>query len=631
MLPQKKQWAFKIGAILLSVVFILLLEGLLRLAGYGTDYALFIQDEDRPDCLVMNPHVSEKYFFDQKNAVATSFQAFKKRKGAETLRIFILGASTGIGYPYRHNGAFQRWLQYSMNSTFPDTTFEIVNLSLTAVNTYTLLDFTKQLVSYEPDAVLIYTGHNEYYGALGVGSVNSMGRHPSMVRAMLWLRNFRLVQLITETFMELKSLGGLQEGKRETLMKKMAADQEIPCNSKLYGQGVDQFRTNLKSILSILDDRSVPTFISTLVSNEKDLSPFISDTADQKSSALYHYKLGQRKYATSDFSTAKDEFVRAKELDLLRFRAPVAMNDIIRKMATEHTNVLLVDTKARFEKESPHGILGKETLLEHVHPNIRGYSLLAHTFYISMKDQKLFDLPWQQTLSWEELRSQMPVTEVDSMEGAYELMALKEGWPFYEPIPKIDTAKLGVPETIAGQLAIKQLSWDEAMERLYQYYQKTGNDEQALKVAEGVTLEYPDRPRFYVKAAELAVRLKKTQKADYLYGRAFALDRSVERAKKITVNLIQIDAFEEALPYLEYIKEKDADNLQAVSLYGALKAILKMMENGDVSGENPDTSIRLAENYRLIGRRNKAVSALRAVLKQHPDNTRARELLEEID
>ena len=30
--------------------------------------------------------------------------------------------------------------------------------------------------SQEPDAVLIYAGHNEYYGALGVGSTESLGR-----------------------------------------------------------------------------------------------------------------------------------------------------------------------------------------------------------------------------------------------------------------------------------------------------------------------------------------------------------------------------------------------------------------------------------------------------------------------
>jgi tetratricopeptide (TPR) repeat protein len=71
--------------------------------------------------------------------------------------------------------------------------------------------------------------------------------------------------------------------------------------------------------------------------------------------------------------------------------------------------------------------------------------------------------------------------------------------------------------------------------------------------------------------------------------------------------------------------------MQAVRLYGALKAILETLKNMDAAGANPDILIQLAENYRLIGRRDKAISYLRAVLEQHPDNSSARVILEEID
>jgi hypothetical protein len=52
--------------------------------------------------------------------------------------------------------------------------------------------------------------------------------------------------------------------------------------------------------------------------------------------------------------------VQAKELDLLRFRAPEAMNQIIRELATRYPDVTIVDTKAYFEKQSAHGILAKK-------------------------------------------------------------------------------------------------------------------------------------------------------------------------------------------------------------------------------------------------------------------------------
>ncbi len=40
----------------------------------------------------------------------------------------------------------------------------------------------------------------------------------------------------------------------------------------------------------------------------------------------------------------------------------------------------LVDTKETFEKNSPGGFIGKEPILEHVHPDLRGYALMSDAF-----------------------------------------------------------------------------------------------------------------------------------------------------------------------------------------------------------------------------------------------------------
>jgi len=37
---------------------------------------------------------------------------------------------------------------------------------MAAINSYALLDMVDEVIQQSPDAVLIYTGHNEYYGAL---------------------------------------------------------------------------------------------------------------------------------------------------------------------------------------------------------------------------------------------------------------------------------------------------------------------------------------------------------------------------------------------------------------------------------------------------------------------------------
>src|SRR5579859_3968163 len=77
---------------------------------------------------------------------------------------------------------------------------EIINVSLTAVNSYTVLGFAREVVKQEPDAVLIYTGHNEFYGALGVASTSRLGSTPWLINTLLWLRQWRLFQLLTRIF-----------------------------------------------------------------------------------------------------------------------------------------------------------------------------------------------------------------------------------------------------------------------------------------------------------------------------------------------------------------------------------------------------------------------------------------------
>jgi hypothetical protein len=268
---------FRVFALALPFLLLALAEGALRLLDYGHDLRLFQEDPDNKGYWVMNRYASAKFFSDTANATIGNRELFRQQKGANTFRVFVLGESTTIGYPYMHNGSFHRWLQYRLLHTFPNKNFEIINLLLTAVNSYTVLDFGRQLVDYAPDAVLVYTGHNEYYGALGVGSTSRIGHHSALVKAWLALQDFRLVQGLNHLLATLRQgLAGNPVDVRESLMKRMAADQHIPYGSERYARGIRQFEANLNALCRQLSEKQIPVFLSTLVSNEKDLPPFIS-------------------------------------------------------------------------------------------------------------------------------------------------------------------------------------------------------------------------------------------------------------------------------------------------------------------------------------------------------------------
>ena len=131
-----KLLAFKFIAILLPFVLLLMLEAGLRVFGYGHDLHLFVEDKENTACWVMNKHASERYFTNKENYTIGVFESFRKKKSPGTFRIFVLGESTTIGFPYMASASFDRWLYYRLMHTFPDRDFEIVNVSLTAVNSY---------------------------------------------------------------------------------------------------------------------------------------------------------------------------------------------------------------------------------------------------------------------------------------------------------------------------------------------------------------------------------------------------------------------------------------------------------------------------------------------------------------
>jgi hypothetical protein len=588
---------FKVLAIGMPLVLLALLEGMLRLFGYGHDYRLFVADEKYPEYRVMNRYASARYFTETENATIGNYERFTARKGGQTFRVFVLGESTTVGFPYLHNGSFHRWLQYRLMHTFPETHFEIINLSLTAVNSYTVLGFAREIVDYAPDAVLIYTGHNEYYGALGVGSTSSLGSNPYLVRLVLKAREYRLVQLANAAVTGLRRLFSPPVDQRETLMKRMAAKQQIPLDSEVYTRGIRQFETNLAETLRLLSEKNIPVFVSNLVSNEKDLKPFISDTGRNELSAAYHFAQAGQAYARGEYSQAKQLYVRAKDLDLLRFRAPEAINEIIQRLSKQFANVHLVDAKSLLEAHSPRGILGNELLLEHVHPNLSGYALLSEAFYQGLKAQRLITDRWPPEMSLDDLRRQMPITPVDSLKGAYEIMMLREGWPFNEPMTAPATGAKSLEEQLAGALAVKQISWGEAMTRLLNHYLRENRPAEALRVTEALLLEYPYDPAYYVQAGKLAMNLEDNERAAFYLKKAFSQQPAPDLAQSIFITLLKMDRPEEALPYVQYAAGQSVTNqaLQQLPVYVQQIIALKAQYTRDP--ENVQLANQIAAAY----------------------------------
>lgn len=557
---EAKNKLFKWIAVLLPFVLLLLLECFLRVLNFGYDTHVFIEEKNSAGkpYMYLNPSVTKKYFTYSANKTEGNKEYFSKIKSPNTFRIFVLGESTTVGYPYAHNGSFSRMLKYRLQFTYPDKNFEIINLGITAVSSYTILDFSREIINYQPDAVLIYMGHNEYYGALGVGSTNKLGQNNTLVNSLICMKKLKIVQGTFKLFeIIMTSLHKGITDQTENLMKRMA-NQKVPYKSQLYEAGISQFSNNLEDILKIYQKKHIPVFISNLVSNEKDQMPFISETIRKHTNddwnkwylesisylkqkndikaleslkmactidstyAINQFFIGKLSYLKGDFLKAHRSFVNAKELDLLRFRAPEEINEVIKSMSRKY-KANYIDTKSNFEQHSPNGIIGYELILEHLHPNIAGIFLISNSFYNALLSSGLIDAT-PVDISENKMRREYPITAVDTMKGAFQIYMLKEGWPFNEKTPDSISSKGSYLSKIAGAYAVKQLNWHQAMVLSSEYFEKNNDKKELLKITEGFLLEFPYEREYYSRAVSLSMDLKDSIKAAFYRKKLLSLE-----------------------------------------------------------------------------------------------------------
>ena len=647
---------FKVLALSLPFLLVFLTELSLRVFNIGEDYSVFIFDQSE-QFKQLNPKVSEKYFLNQANATEGFTEAFQSTKGENTIRIFVMGASTAVGFPYFHNGSFHRMLEYRLQNTFPDINFEIINTGLTAINSYTLVDFSRAIAEENPDAVLIYAGHNEYYGALGVGSTSKLGNNPWIVRTLLKARDIRIVQIVfklRDLFIKNNSKVDLSE----TLMQRMAEDQAIYLNSESYEKGLEQFEHNLNRILRHLHKKNIPVFISTVVSNLKDQPPLLQEQSlpdhigpelnillnegdtsgaistlekgilNSGNNAMAHYTLAQLYFGKGQFEKAKKEYERSKELDPLRFRAPEAINEIIIKQAAAWNNVKLVDVKAQFEKRSPGGVPGQNLFLEHLHPNAQGYFLISETFTSAMKESKLIANEWPKYMDSKEFWTYVPFTKVDSLYGIYKTWMLKEQWPFNEPIPEKEDRERTFEEKIAGGLSVNTVEWGDGMNAMYEHYLNAGELGEALKITESLILEFPFDMRLYDRVGSLCEKMGKINGAFIYYKRAFEIQPSEKLAEKAFIAGLKEDKSKEVVNFLRFAVEHDRGKVSFSPLYSLVMEINSLKSQLQQDSTNTKLLSQIAASYLQMGNLSAASKYAKKVLEIDDTNELAQELID---
>jgi tetratricopeptide (TPR) repeat protein len=342
---------------------------------------------------------------------------FSVKKGANDFRIFCLGGSTTEGI-YSHK-RFSDILVEMLSRAGVKKNIEMINLGISTLNSYQVEDFVREIVNYEPDLLILYLGHNEVYGPMGIASTARISKSYRLTQIAKYFKRYKVVQLLEDQYLKfleytyLKKLGDDSVQNRTGSLFQVVAGSVLPPSSPLRQKSLQFYTWNLDKIIQHSEDHNIPFILTTIASNIRDLRPFDSEVPEEVAiaqewqtllktaltlkheqryqkaeekflaaiglfpeNAQQYYDLGQLYLAQENYDSALEAFTKARDFDIIPFRAPSSINDVIKQKAGE-TKAVLLDVEEIFKTKSAGGLIGKPIMVEHLHPSSYGHYLIA--------------------------------------------------------------------------------------------------------------------------------------------------------------------------------------------------------------------------------------------------------------
>jgi tetratricopeptide (TPR) repeat protein len=437
---------------------------------------------------------------------------FRRQKAPGGLRIFCLGESTMFGTPYDMNANIPGIVRKQLRRLMLGREVEVVNWGASAINSNVVRDLAPAMLRFQPDAVFIYLGHNELYGPDGVGASWIEKQWPAITGWKYDLRRLRLFRAVQSLF---PSPAPSRE-EAANLMKEVSGGHLVSSDSPDARRVYRNFESNLRAIVGVFSRAGIPVVLSDVTSNLM-LPPFVSDAAGRTDSTLRllfsagddagvlarfaerssegrvaavdHYWAGRALIRTGDTAGGRSALVRARDADLLKFRAPSEINDVIRRVAADAVIPCLAADSV-LSSASRGGIPGDSLFWEHLHPTLRGYYLLANGYVDATKG--LLALP----------PGQAAVVPLDPdslsiawMELAYADLSIRHltgRWPFHDlrrtpvVIGDADPAAL----RIVSDVYDRRTSWNEGCYQSAAYFWSKGGFRKARTTYEAMLEEY---------------------------------------------------------------------------------------------------------------------------------------------
>jgi tetratricopeptide (TPR) repeat protein len=411
------------------LAFFLLLEGALALfgikpvlktedpfVGFASNAPLFVPAPGpRGDQWLLTAQNKRGYF---------NVQGFPQTKAPGTYRIFTLGGSTTYGRPYDDKTSFSGWLRELLPMADSSRDWEVINAGGISYASYRVAHLMEELINYQPDIFIIYTGDNEFLEDRTYGQIRDMS--PLVKNTVSVLNKTRTWAAMNSAMRSLGLQAQEEEQNRDTLGDRVDTILDLTVGLGQYRRDdalreniLKHYRLSLERMVALARSVDAEVIFVSPASSQNDCTPFKSqhtpglDPAAQRRSeqmlaqakdtlrtedwqkalgiletaaaadprhAELQYRRGQALLAMGRYEEAKDAFRIASDEDVCPLRALTPMNQILKNVASEE-RVALVDyvdiLERQMQAKKGYPIPGAELFLDHVHPTIEGHKILA--------------------------------------------------------------------------------------------------------------------------------------------------------------------------------------------------------------------------------------------------------------
>ncbi len=440
---RSRRLLFALGAVVAGLLPLLVLEAGLRLFDVG-------RPADAPDALAgfsrnvpLFERQGEVYRTARAHAPFIAPQEFPAAKPRHGFRIFCFGGSTVYGHPYLGPTSFPQWLEMELAGSDASRSWQAVNCGGVSYASYRIAPMVKEVLQYQPDLIILATGHNEFLEDRTYKSLKARSA------AWAWLQG-RLYSLHTV---------GLARQWLARLRPAAPPLDEAPdsdtglgptVNTRLdYASGyasyhrddawhqrvIAQYDDSVRAIVASCRAAHVPILLVRLGSNLRDCPPFKSEhravlapepeadwqaafdlaTAAEKidlpralrfyteaaaidgEHALLNYRLARVLDRMGRPGEALPYYLKARDEDICPLRIISPLEQTLIRIATQ-TGTPLVDVASLVAGRSPDQIPGNDWYVDHVHPNIGGHQLIARALAAQMRESGLLarDAVWSE-------------------------------------------------------------------------------------------------------------------------------------------------------------------------------------------------------------------------------------------